>query len=113
MYSFKGTPGVFQRRVPNLTTSPGFRPYKMDLKYAIQPKILTVVFATAYFQSGVFSTFDSIFDVGEKFFEIETSNSWILREGVLLAETFFVITGKTVEVGAKCLSEDPPQNRTF
>eukprot|EP00116_Pleurobrachia_bachei_P017779 sb/3478041/ len=31
----KGTPGVFQRRVPNLTTSPGFRPYKMDLKYAI------------------------------------------------------------------------------
>ena len=31
----KGTPGVFKHRVPAETTSPGFRPYKMDLKYAI------------------------------------------------------------------------------
>eukprot|EP00116_Pleurobrachia_bachei_P009497 sb/3469759/ len=73
----KGTPGVFQRRVPNLTTSPGFRPYKMDLKYAILALKSNPFFATAYnFQSGVFSTFASIFDVRTKIFEIETLNSW-------------------------------------
>eukprot|EP00116_Pleurobrachia_bachei_P010851 sb/3471113/ len=74
-----GTPGVFQRRVPNLTTSPGFRQYKMDFKYAILALKSNPFFATAYFQSGVFSIFASIFDVRTKIFEIETLNSWNLK----------------------------------
>eukprot|EP00116_Pleurobrachia_bachei_P018930 sb/3479192/ len=75
----KGTPGVFQRRVPNLTIHLGLGHPKWTSNMQFQPKILTVFFATAYFQSGVFSTFDSIFDVRTKFFEIETSNSWDLK----------------------------------
>ena len=36
------------------------------------------------------------------------SSSLLRADSPSNAETFFEITEKTVEVGAKCLSEDPP-----
>ena len=77
--TLKGTPGVFQRRVPNLTTSPGFRPYKMDLKYAISAQNFNRFFCYSLFSKWRFFQFcqhfwrqDKIFwDINIKFLEFE------------------------------------------
>ena len=78
-HCFKGTPGDFHHRLPSQMTSPMFRPYKMDLKYAISALKSDSVFRYSWFSKWRFAIFSqhfwpqehTIWDRSIKFWEFE------------------------------------------